>query len=58
MKPSFSGVLIRELLNGFEKRKDVVKAAKGDKVVLLHIAPQDLVDNKEMLKKDKLTKHH
>lgn len=28
---SFSGVLMRELLTGFEKRKDVVKAAKGDK---------------------------
>lgn len=31
---------MRELLNGFEKGKDAVKAAKGDKVVLLHVAPR------------------
>ena len=31
---------MRELLYSFEKGKDVVKAAKGDKVVLLHAAPR------------------
>lgn len=39
-RSSFSGVPMRELLNGFEKGKDAVKAAKGDKVVLLHVAPR------------------